>query len=65
MKDRLVECETRLAFLDDTVRTLNDAVSGHQRKIERLERALMELQGQLRIIASGDVASDDEAPPHY
>lgn len=64
MKDLLVELETRFAFMDDTVNVLNDAVAGHEQKIERLERALLAVQKQLREM---DVNSDDDeqAPPHY
>lgn len=64
MKDLLVELETRFAFMDDTVNVLNDAVAGHEQKIERLERALLAVQKQLRQMdVSGD--DDEQVPPHY
>lgn len=64
MKDLLVELETRFAFMDDTVNVLNDAVAGHEQKIERLEQALLAVQKQLRQMdVNGD--ADEQAPPHY
>lgn len=64
LKESLIELQTRLAFLDDTVTALNDAVAGHEQKIERLERALLAVQEQLRTMdATGN--ADEQAPPHY
>lgn len=64
MKDRLIELETRLAFLDDTLNVLNEEVAGHEQKIARLERTLLAVQQQLRTM--NDTQDDDEqAPPHY
>lgn len=64
MKDPLVELETRLAFLDDTVTALNDAVAGHERQIERLELTMAALREQLGSLASA-TGVDEELPPHY
>lgn len=64
MKDRLIELETRLAFLDDTLNVLNEEVAGHEQKIARLELTLLAVQQQLRTM--NDTQDDDEqAPPHY
>lgn len=64
MEELLVELQTRLAFLEDTVTTLNDVVSAHEQTIERLERALVTVQEQVAGLDSqGD--ADDAPPPHY
>lgn len=66
MNKLLVELETRFAFLDDTVVALNDSVAGHEKKIERLERALSVLQAQLRSLGpEAPDPADEQVPPHY
>ncbi len=61
--------QTQMAFLEDTVTSLNEALSGQQREILTLRQQLTllkqrqdELQHQ-QGTAPGDVA--DERPPHY
>lgn len=65
MQDLLVEVQTRLAFMEDTVNTLNDVVAAHEQTIERLERALQTLQEQVAGFAAGEHGADDAPPPHY
>ncbi|NNF51948.1 MAG: SlyX family protein [Gammaproteobacteria bacterium] len=64
MNDRMVELETRLAFLEDTVNALDNIVAGHEQKIERLQGALMLMQKELRAM-DDNVSGDEQAPPHY
>ena len=71
MSDELVrrmdELETRLAFQDDTIQTLNDVVSRQELELERLQRALELLarrQADLAASMPGE-AEDDQPPPHY
>ncbi|GGI91794.1 SlyX family protein [Halopseudomonas pertucinogena] len=64
---RLDELETRLAFQDDTIEALNEAVSRQQLELEKLQRSLELLaQRQADLAASlpGGV-EDDQPPPHY
>ena len=65
MTDRLIDLETRLAFLDDTVRALNDAVARHSQQLERLERAVVAVQDEMRRLSAGQETGRDEVPPHY
>ena len=61
--------EAQIAFVEDAVQTLDDALAAQQRHILRLERQIDRLQEQLK----GQGARIDEAaaesgeppPPHY
>ncbi|WP_397459420.1 SlyX family protein [Pseudomonas asplenii] len=66
LEDRVTELETRLAFQDDTIQSLNDVLVGQQRVVERLQlqmAALLkrheEMMGQFGIV------EDEAPPPHY
>lgn len=64
---RVNELETRLAFQDDTIQALNDAVSRQELELERLRRALELLarrQADLAASMPGET-EDDQPPPHY
>ncbi|MEZ2744482.1 SlyX family protein [Halopseudomonas bauzanensis] len=64
---RMDELETRLAFQDDTIQALNDAVSRQELELERLRRALELLarrQADLAASMPGET-EDDQPPPHY
>ncbi|MFB9068390.1 SlyX family protein [Pseudofulvimonas gallinarii] len=63
---RLIEIETRIAWQEDALRQLSDALATQQRDIERLQRLCLALQAQVE--ASGDRQRGlpaDERPPHY
>ena len=64
MKDPIVELETRLAFLEDTVNALDKVVASHEQEIERLSRALLLMQKQLASIDDTG-SSEEQSPPHY
>ncbi|MBD7977951.1 MULTISPECIES: SlyX family protein [Pseudomonas] len=66
LEARIADLETRLAFQDDTIQSLNDELVQQQRVLERLQIQVMalsrrqeELQGQFGI------DQDDVPPPHY
>ena len=66
----LQELQSQLAFQDDTIAALNDAVSAQQQEILLLRRQLELLKQRqdeqaaaLEEIPGADVAS--ERPPHY
>lgn len=44
MEERFVDIETRLAYQDHTLETLNAVVTSQGEQIDRLERRLQELQ---------------------
>ncbi len=66
--DRLVEIETKLAFLEDATQALNDVVCRQQDQIERLEATLALLIDRFRQWqedAAAGIKPADEKPPHY
>ena len=66
-KDRLIALETRLAFQEDTIATLDEVVTRQQRQIDEMSRRIAVLSERLeqRDGASEAVGSVDESPPHY
>lgn len=64
---RVVELETRVAFQDQAMQELNEAVTRQQREIDRLARELDALRERLRALAPSPVVPPDEEtpPPHY
>ncbi|WP_045223325.1 SlyX family protein [Methyloterricola oryzae] len=68
LTQRLVELESRLAYQDDLVVTLNDVVSRQQLQIDRLEatvRVLLDRVQRLSALAEGADPAAEERPPHY
>lgn len=69
--ERMAELESRLAFQDDTVHSLNEIVARQQREIEQLQLQLSKMAALLRSIrdemgsAGGGGSLLDERPPHY
>ena len=62
------QLEAQLAFLEDAVQTLDQALSQQQREILKLERTVELLRGLgeqgARLDAVGD-GSPEPPPPHY
>lgn len=66
VEDRVTELETRLAFQDDTIQALNEALVDQQRQMERLGLQLGQLIERYRDLAGQYGEAGDEAPPpHY
>ena len=66
-EDRLIALETRLAFQEDTIATLDDVVTRQQRQIDEMGQRMAVLLERLeqRDGASGAAGSVEERPPHY
>ena len=64
---RQVELESKLAFAEDLLETLNMTVFRQQREIERLQKQLLHLGEQMRNVATPGQPTSlrDEIPPHY
>ncbi len=63
---RLIEIETRIAWQEEALRQLSDALASQQRDIDRLQRLCQALQAQVE--SGGDrqrALPGDERPPHY
>jgi len=66
-ENRLTELEVRLAFVEDTMATLNATVAGHDRVLQDIRLALERLGTELtgvRVALAQD-AGDEPPPPHY
>jgi SlyX protein len=63
--ERIDLLETRLAFQDDTIETLNKAITEQWLKIDALTRQLDALGERLREAESRVPGAANEPPPHY
>jgi SlyX protein len=65
---RLVDIETKLAYLEDTVLALNEVFARQQKQIDQLEtknRRMAERLQQISALAGTAAPAADEKPPHY
>ncbi|SDS84268.1 SlyX family protein [Pseudomonas fuscovaginae UPB0736] len=66
LEDRVTELETRLAFQDDTIQSLNDVLVGQQRVVERLQLQMAALlKRHEEMMGQFGIAEDEAPPPHY
>ena len=65
LTDRIDTLESRLAFQDRTIETLNKTVTEQWAKIDALTRQLVALSEQLREAESQIPGLANEPPPHY
>ena len=63
--DRIDMLESRLAFQDDTIETLNKTVTEQWAKIDALTRQLLALGERLQEAESQMPRPANEPPPHY
>ena len=62
---RIDELESRLAFQDDTIETLNATVTAQWLKIDALTRQVAALNDRLRETEASMPKPASEPPPHY
>jgi len=65
LADRIDTLESRLAFQDDMIETLNKTVTEQWAKIDALTRQLVALGEQLREAERQMPGLANEPPPHY
>ncbi|MEO4047852.1 SlyX family protein [Pseudomonas sp. CAU 1711] len=66
LESRIIELETRLAFQDDTIATLNDVLVEQRRELERLQLQVQALaRRQAEMAGQFGIAEDESPPPHY
>ncbi len=67
LRDRLVDIETRLTFMDDTVTALADADATQARRLLALEQAVRDMRAELASMRAslGDDPHAEPPPPHY
>ena len=66
-EQRLIELETRIAFQEETIRVLNEAVTCQQMQLDQVERRLRQLMERIKAQGEGGPgnAPANEVPPHY
>ena len=68
-QQRITELETRMAFLEDTVDTLNAQVADLSQQFTLAKRAIQMLHEKLEQASSADSGiknlADETPPPHY
>lgn len=63
---RLTELETKLAFAEDLLDTLNQTVARQQAQLDLLQEQLRLLHRQLQDVRPDETRTPrDEIPPHY
>ena len=63
--ERLDLLETRLAFQDETIETLNKTITEQWLKIDALTRQLANLNERLQEAETRSGGAANEPPPHY
>jgi SlyX protein len=63
--DRVDRLETRIAYQDDTIETLNQTITAQWREIEALTRQVAALSERLKEAETSAPAPANEPPPHY
>ena len=63
--ERLDTLETRLAFQDDAIETLNKAITEQWLKIDALTRQIAALNDRLQEAEANAPGAANEPPPHY
>jgi SlyX protein len=63
--ERIEAMETRIAFQDDTIETLNETITAQWKQIDKLTRQVGTLGERLQEAESNSDAPRNEAPPHY
>ena len=65
LSDRIDVLETRLAFQDETIETLNKTITAQWQQIDALTRQLASLSERLRETEANAPGPANEPPPHY
>lgn len=66
LEQRITELESRQAFQDDTIQSLNDVLVAQQRTVERLQLQMAALlKRQEEMGSQFDTFEEEAPPPHY
>ncbi len=66
MEERLTKLESKLAFQEQTIETLNEVVIEQQEQIKKLEQEMKRLREETEaFLDSGNTLPLQERPPHY
>lgn len=65
LSDRIDMLETRLAYQDDTIETLNQTITAQWKQIDTLTRQIAQLSERLQEAETNAPGPTNERPPHY
>ena len=65
LSERIDTLETRLAYQDDTIETLNQTITAQWKQIDLLTRKIAELGERLQEAEVNAPGPANEPPPHY
>ena len=65
LSERIDVLETRLAFQDETIETLNRTITEQWKQIDAMTRQLAELKERLQDAENNAAGPVNERPPHY
>ena len=65
LNDRIDALESKLMFQDETIETLNKAITEQWLKIDALTRQVLSLSDRLQEAEANAPGPADEPPPHY
>lgn len=67
MNETIMDLQTRLAFQEDNLETINLTVVRQQSEIDMMQREILRLKEMIDDIreANAGEANTDEVPPHY
>jgi SlyX protein len=67
MEARVNDLECQLAFQEQTIEELNDALGQQQLQISRMQEQMTFMIGKIKSLSSSNLAdqSEETPPPHY
>jgi len=65
LSERIDRLETRLAYQDDTIETLNQTITAQWKQIDALTRQIAQLNERLQEAETNAPGPANERPPHY
>lgn len=65
VQDSIEDLQTKLAFQEDLIQKLDDALSDQQQQLMEMNRLMTLLVEQLKMSGSFSTDSDEPPPPHY
>ena len=65
--EKIINLEIKFAHQDNFLKQLNDIVITQQKSIERLEKEILDLKGNMNVRNTVDAnrSLSDDKPPHY
>ncbi|WGD50633.1 SlyX family protein [Bradyrhizobium sp. CB1650] len=65
LSERIDTLETRLAYQDDTIESLNQTITAQWKQIDALTRQIAQLAERLQEAEANSPGPANERPPHY